>query len=90
MPLSQDAVVRCIYLLEVKDGSLNVSDVGGLKSMIQHCSGFPHTKLLCLQHGDFKRSTLGEREKGRRKRGRERGIGGEGRQRGGERGMDGG
>ena len=41
--------------------------------MIQHCSGFPHTKLLCLQHGDFKRSTLGEGEKGERKEGEREG-----------------
>ena len=64
--------------------------------MIQHCSGFPHTKLLCFQYRDFKRSTLGEREKGERKEGernRRRGEGGEGgrrerggRERGGERG----
>lgn len=32
--------------------------------MTQHFFGFPHTKLLCLQHRDLKRSTLGERERG--------------------------
>ena len=56
----------CIYLLQVKDRSLNVSNVGRLKSMTQHFSGFPHTKLFCLQHRDLKRSTLGERKEGER------------------------
>ena len=43
--------------------------------MTQHFFGFPHTKLLCLQHRDLKRSTLGERERGEggaREGGRER------------------
>ena len=34
--------------------------------MTQHFSGFPHTKLFCLQHRDLKRSTLGERKEGER------------------------